>query len=776
MVSNISNVFEDEGMEAPQLEVPQTSPTISNVFEDEMLSRPVDDIKEEAHGLTRQEIMSNPEKMSAIRNYMVQRKGVQWENRDIEELFDTYMTRMRNVNANEVSTVGEALYIQRATAEQKAAAAEAYNVYEEIAPFWESGEGAGALYDYGKAILLSPSTWLGAGIGKASTMIGSQAAKEAVLAAAKAAAVKGGPEAAKAVIAGAARNQAIKTGAIATGIDVGLSAGQDYVQQSEVEMKAGSRDEYDVLQTALVGLTGVAAGGLSITPEITKANKLVGFNAEDIAKSKEIRKARSSGLAAPRIKAAVEKLAEGINKPVLGSGSINWKEAVARGEAANPNLSTLTDNMNWFFDLENPDSLVRIIVDSGANLERKEGEPFTEAVLGFMNDLPAKELEDINDVLEPATGIKLGQLIDMVAAGQSKAGTMHNVASQASKYAQDYANLMKATQQSNKAVIDDFMATKDVAYDDPEYARYIASVWRRMLVSHPATTAVNIKGWGAAYYARTMAELMNGAMLGTTGLVGKTLNRSWGPEALKQAKASWANQIFKAKTLVDPYGTKEAFLALLENAPKRVQDRMTAEAFGGIAHETSPEMFGVNPNMVVRGVENAAELAAKVSLIKQQDLWTKTFSGIADLDLQVRRQYDKSLSQLVADGEYYKITDEMWNHSMKNLLQDTFSMDYTKGKGLLNGLANITEKISNLPYAGFLFPFGRFINNNMAFTLQYSPLAFLPVVGKMRKAGIKGFASNTDDVATDMSKAIVGTVGLAMMMNESEKLREQGFQ
>lgn len=755
-------------------------PVVSSPEEDDLYSLPISSpeeyAKEAAHGLTRNEIMSNAEKMESLRKYMVQRKGVDWENKNAEEVFDTYMTHMRNVNVNEVNTVGEALFIQRATAEQKAAAAEAYNVYEEIAPFWSSGEGAGAVYDYGKAILFSPSTWLGAGLGKGLTMIGAQGAKEAVLAAAKAAALKGGPEAAKAVIASSVRNQAIKVGAIATGVDATLSMGQDYIQQAEVEMEAGSRDEYSVLQTALVGLTGAVGGALSIVPEVTKAAKGVGFDAEDIAKSKALRKSRAAGLAAPRIKAAVAKMVEGLDKPVLGSGSMNWKEAVARGEGVNPSLSTLTDNMNWFFDVDNPDSLVRIIVDSGANLERKEGEPFTEAVLGFMTDLPEDQLDEINKVLEPATGIKLGQLVDLIATGQSKAGTVHNVASQASKYAQDYANLMKATKQSNKAVMEDFLKPKDVNLEDPEYARYAASLWRRMLVSHPATTAVNIKGWGAAYTAGIMSGLVNGTMLGTTGVIGKALGKKWGTQALKEAKASGANQIFKAKTFMDPYGSKEGFLSLLEDAPRWVQDRMTAEAFGGIAHETTPEMFGIKPNMFVRGVENTAEAAAKVSLIKQQDLWTKTFSGIADLDLQVRREYGKSLSKLVADGESHKITDDMWSHSMKILLQDTFSMDYTKGKGLLNGLANITEKISNLPYAGFLFPFGRFINTNMAFTLQYSPLAFIPAVGKLRKLGIEGFTSNTDDVATDISKAIVGTVGLGMMINESEKLRENGHQ
>ena len=93
------------------------------------------DEKQEQEGLTRNQILSNPEQMAAIRKYMVQRKGVGWENREDEELMDSYMGHMRFVNANDLRTVSEALYIQRATPEQKAAAADAYSVYDEMAPF-----------------------------------------------------------------------------------------------------------------------------------------------------------------------------------------------------------------------------------------------------------------------------------------------------------------------------------------------------------------------------------------------------------------------------------------------------------------------------------------------------------------------------------------------------------------------------------------------------------------------------------------------------------------
>lgn len=724
--------------------------------------------------LTREQILSNPEKVDAIRKYMVQRKSVDWETAEPEKLFDTYMGHMRFLNTNEMRTLSEALYIQRANDEQKATAANAYSVYDEIAPFWSSGEGAGALVDYGKAILTSPSTYIGAVAGKILSRTGTAAAKTALMQAAKQAAAARGPAAGKAVIAAGVRSNALKVGALGTAVDTSLGVGQDYVLQKEVMMDSDAQDDYSMAQTAITALGGLAGGAIGMIPELRKGS--LGITADAIKTSKAQRAAKSKGLAASRIKASVDKIAEEVK---LGSGSMDWREAVSRGAESNPTIGKLANDMGWFFDVNNPDSLVRIIVDSGAPMDFSDEAPrFTEQVLGFVNDLPEKDLKEINAVLEPATGLKLGQLIDHIAVGQSRGGQMLNLAGQAKKYAEEFANISRATKKANQSVVNDLLTEPKPVPENPEYAQYLAGLWRRMVVSHPATTAVNVQGWGAAYLARSMAEMVNGSLLGTAGLVGKSLGMDWGPEALQNAKNAWANQIFKAKTLLDPYESKETFEELLNNAPPKIKERMTAEAFGGIMqNDRATAMYGItNPNMAVRGAEKVADLAAKASLIHVQDVWTKTFSGLGELDYAVRKQYGKGLTDLVQSGEYYKITDDMWNQSTKALLQDTFSMDYTKGKNVLNRMADVVETVSNAPYLGFLFPFGRFMNNNIAFTLQYSPLAFIPMVGRMKKLGVTGFVNNTDDIGTDIGKAIVGTVGLATMINHSMQAREKGLQ
>jgi hypothetical protein len=298
-----------------------------------------------------------------------------------------------------------------------------------------------------------------------------------------------------------------------------------------------------------------------------------------------------------------------------------------------------------------------------------------------------------------------------------------------------------------------------------------------MIVSHPATTAVNVQGWGIAATAKTMAQVVNAGITGGMGLAGKAVGAKWSSAALKTSNDSLANQVFKAQTLLDPYETKEIFDTFLKNAPKKAQDKMLAETYGGVNKDSAAKIFGLNEkNAFIKAAEGTANLAANASLMHIQDTWTKTFSGIWELDLQSRKVYGKGIKQLVADGEYHKVTDEMWLNTVNAMAKDTFAHDYTKGTGALNNLASVVEKVSNAPYLGFLFPFGRFMNNNIAFTLQYSPIGFIPTVGKMKKLGIEGFAKNTDNIGEDISKAIVGTVGLATLIKYSMDARDQGKQ
>jgi hypothetical protein len=771
----------DEWDSAPIMDLPTTTP----IDDDEWSSAPVIDVDKK--GLKRSEIAAIPEKVAAVRNYLVDRSGVQWEEKTDDEVLDRFFGHMRNVGVNEVHTIGEARYVMGANDEQKVRAAQAFTVWEEMAPFWASGEGHEAVIDYGKAILTSPSTYLGAVFGKVATMGATKVAGQATVQVAKQALKTQGINAAKQALAQGAKAKAAyvvgKPSLMAVGVagatDAGTATFQDVAYQN-IMKEVGVQDKHNWAQTvlsgALGGLPGTAAGAMA---EFRPAK--VGFTRDTIESAKNARIQQASGFAAKRIKKSVEKLSAKVQN--MPRGQADWDTLIKGGAQQNAPINDLMNATSWFFDVDDPDSILRIIVDSGAPLKFDDDVRFSEQLIEFVKGIEPKELDEINKVLEPAMGLKLGQLVENIAAGQSFGGSMLQRAQQAKKYAQSAAKQAAAMR-----IVDDNLLAglkNSLVKEDPNavsmaHARYAGSLWRRMLVSHPGTTAVNILGWGMGTSARALAEMFNGGIIGAVGLGGKAVGAGWSNQALRESKALFQNQIFKAKTLMDPYGSREAFDALLEMAPEGVQRRLASDSFGGVTREGVLESYGLSDNTLYKGTEWVADKAALLSLIKVQDTFTKTFSALGSLDKMSRIEYGKGITELMQSGEYYKITDDMWQRSLKDALTDTFSMDYTQpgksinDKGFFGAMASVTETLSNAPVLGFLFPFGRFMNNNIAFALQYSPLAFAPITAKAFKHGPKALLD--EGFTHDISKAMVGTMALGTLMNESMKLQEQGFQ
>ena len=86
--------------------------------------------------------------------------------------------------------------------------------------------------------------------------------------------------------------------------------------------------------------------------------------------------------------------------------------------------------------------------------------------------------------------VKLG---DLMAARMSEAGKTLNVASQLSKL-MDSGLVAAAKKIADQAEAIDAREAKKAKESQP--LRYGQSVWKRLLVSSPATTALNVSGYG----------------------------------------------------------------------------------------------------------------------------------------------------------------------------------------------------------------------------------------------------------------------------------------
>ena len=70
-----------------------------------------------------------------------------------------------------------------------------------------------------------------------------------------------------------------------------------------------------------------------------------------------------------------------------------------------------------------------------------------------------------------------------------------------------------------------------------EPLKYGQSVWKRLLVSSPATTMINVAGFAQYYVGQTMADLFNSTMLGLKALGQSTYDLTAAKETMRQARA-----------------------------------------------------------------------------------------------------------------------------------------------------------------------------------------------------------------------------------------------
>lgn len=698
------------------------------------------------------EFLQSKPHMDAIRKYMIDRRGVQWENRSDEEVLDKFMSHMRWVMGNEISTVGEARYITMADDEKRANAATAYQAIEDMSSMFTNGDLLEGAWDYLGATIGAPSTYAGAGVGKLGVALGSKALlKQAVK--------SGGVAAARRVIkqqaAQSAKKKLLKEGAIAFAVDTGLAGMNDHMLQTDVFMASGAQDKFNNAEFAISSLLGGAGALAAVAIPYAKASKL---NPEQLAVQKKIRVATANQRAAPKVKQSLTKLA---NK--WSAQTIDWDSIKNGGSADKVQLGVVNDITKWFFDVNDPESLVNTIVDSGAKFKSFDDETITAQIGGFARSLGQQNLNDFNNIVQPAFGIKFGEFIDIAMNAMSQTGSIQNYASVARRFVDSASSLRSANKRASASIVSAGPPKESPQMSD--YIRYTTSLWRRALVSHPATSAINVLGWGQSTTARSLSEIINAGYYGVKGLGtanGMTLGKS---------RDLLANQIFKLQTLMDPYATRDSFKQLLEEAPNSIKDKVFKDYFGGVGHVDIAEAFHMPmDSKTIKILEGASETAANISLVKLQDSYTKTFTGAASLDRLSRAKFGKGLSKLLEDGEYHKITPEMWEVTMRDMLEDTFSVDYTKGRGVLNKSAKLVEDISNMPMVGFLFPFGRFMNNNMAFTMKYSPLGFINVGAKFARKG-----ATSEELLDATSKAMVGSLALAAMYNFSQDNREEGF-
>ena len=782
--------------------------------------------------LTKDDLKKNYQYVNPIREYMIERKGVDYQDMDADEVIEDFVDHMRYFNANSVSTAGEVRFINKADDKRKAKARKAYQIYDQLGNVFMNDGAMGAVdgvKDYIYAAATDPTNYLGlatGGIGRAAaagvSLTGKQAIRAAVRnagrealqsgatrKAAQEAGKKAGAEAAKRAIAqGVSKKtsdrlyddvasrvalegrRALATEAMkkkqqelfktagtralkqTTAIDAGAALLQDVMAQG-VMIEAGAQEEYSKLQLALSPLLGGVAGAAQLG--FGRFRGASGF--EDTGDPLE--KVANSVIeeTAPVFKPKeVEKAGDIILEAVD-----NWNTKVERGGAYSQDAMPAELIKNIMLGEDNAGGLAKLFKDSGYKLGRDKH--ISDVMTNLARYMPDEQLAKINENMQKYTGIQIGELTenqtalgDFVAKKINEAGKTLNVMSQVRKTLD--AGIVASANKLN-ATFDEIDSKEAIAAElkkanKSQKYKYGQSVWKRLLVSSPATTAVNVAGFSQFYVGQTMADLLNSTTLMVSGLGKLSLgNRRGAAESFRQARALGAIQGQKIRNLLDPYTTHDAYMSFLEKN-NDVRKTLFETMAGGV--EATADRFNIDPNnKVFQNIEAATTAASQITGVRIQDSFTKSQMFMTELDKYLRLEKDITLKEaLLMDGD---VIDEVaLQGALDGTLKSVFAKDYTTEETpeLLRTLARTVETVSNTPMLGTIIPFGRFFNNVIATTYQWSPLALPQVFGQFVKRSFKNQGTDFSE-GEAFARMAVGTTAIFMAADYDKGRREKGL-
>lgn len=764
---------------------------------------PVNTSPEKAAGMSLgpSDILNDPERMATVRDHMKRRFGVgmsAWtgevynydDKQSDEEVLDMFLTNSRKFNDGQsVTVLNDAAWLATASDEDRIAWQKAADVYDELGGVFSEnytwGEMFSGIGTHIRAAIVDPVNLVSLGVGKAATKASAKgvslaakklATQSAEMVVAKATAKKvlgkaatkelrevayrAGLEVAMKKLATKAPVKAIAEKAAKAGViagvatDVVTSQGVEAVRQ-RAEIYAGRQASYEAtgfLTTAagqVLGL-GASAAVLKMIPAVKRAPNLIAaqYQAGDTIEANA--KAAASTLNAQNVAIDLDfNLKSLMDNPPK---HFKWAEKVKAGKTVMGKKgfteSTMEVDFMQHLLLGNKEAGVKGLVQSMADAglrrvgTRWHEDNVTNYLLDTLKYLPKEYKDKMEDSFRANVSSKIPALKDMTldefvnraATRTSDAGRLLNLSSQASRILRDNASTKDIVEELDKEVI-------PLSFVDHVKGTggYITNRLIKAIVTHPATTMANVKGYVGYTAMETGKDLIKATLYGGWGGIKAVVGGS-SADSFSAAIGVLKSQRTKFRNILSPEATYEEFASYAASR-KQVMDSLLDTLNGVPAHRSVEDQlaeFGFDPaaNKVSAGIDKTLDFFSTWYGAKAADSWMKSQSFMFHLDQKLLTKYNMSYSDLLKkfdkDNEglvtfmghpdYMKLEAE----AVEETLRSTFSKSYANhgsldfGRKPIESLAAIVEKISKFPIFGVQIPFGRFFNNTVAFMADYS--------------------------------------------------------
>ncbi len=742
--------------------------------------------------LTETEILNNPNLIEGIRNIMKARYSEETRNkfsfdekydRDIsdKDLVQEWQNWMRSLAGGQTVTTGnDVAWFATANDQQRALMGASFEIMDKMPSIFDDnvtwGETLDGVRDYVRAGVWDPSTVLGLGVGRLFTRGASKGAimglRHAAKEAGKSALARGmSKEAAKQlekkVLKKSFRNAGLKKNLppVIAGMstDAAIAVGTDQLYQG-LRIGSGVQDHRSLPQSVGAALGVIVIPGLVATTKAgTKAmSKGLNFkNYTDVSSKfsgKDPKRIMTEVIAKVNSGGGIEKVNKDLRKTFKDFEDnidtyLPW--SVAREAAAKAVVkadidgspSALEDLFESIFLFGKPekgitqkgfiysmaeagfvyvprskdDTVSNFIADAiKSTVTQDTLNAYTKA---FKDKFQTKNLKTAG-IFQIKTPEKLGDWF--INRSRFAGKTMFN-----RKAAQDILN-KDIDNITAKDLLDLHKTSKEV--DDAnatpqDRVKYIQSVWKRLLTSHPSTTGLNIKGWAYTTGLNNISDVVLGGVL---GLQGRGI----------EAKGSLLGAVRRGYNVLDFDSTVEQGLNYLKFKPEVAED-LLSEISGGVESRDILNRLNLDPkskiNQASEKTVSAIQAAAGVRL---QDEVTKMISFMSTLDQNIMKVYGVSFNKFMAREDAYvemfspKFLKEVQEPAIKRAKKETYSFSWIteKGSGPFLEMAKYIERFSNSPGGGFLIPFGRFFNTVTAMVGDYTAFnAGKHVLGKIYK-------------------------------------------
>lgn len=773
---------------------------------------------------TQNDLSENSDLYNPIARYMKDRFGLQAvEHKSREDIVDMFLNERRGNAAGNFVRLGSNIdYLSdiKEDPNRLKIAGDAYGIYEGMsgifsddATWGETGEG---VKDFVRTTLFDPINLVGGALGKiaggttirtGASVVEKSAQKEVarqlMKGATREAAEKVGAEVLRQSIKQASKESTqeiaeftVKLSATkgfdrvltraglaevgtATFADAIINAGAETLYQRSL-VQTGVKDEVDKYSVGLAALGSLALGGVQALRVANRGRSGTALLTETVQKT-------SNAQVAKELK---QSLAAYLKKGELKETS--WAKKVAKGEE-------LTDaDSDFFIDL-----LLGVSDDEGNTLlkglaqtmqegghfyvKRSEDDKISNWLSDFLREMDQDSINDIIDGVQTGLGREIDGLSNMTPDDFANA-----FAKKINSSARNMNSVMQVAKRMDTSIkemkLKDFMDTA-LEFDDIKVPGLDKKKWDssgpitanitetqnkfiRSLVSHPATSALNVVGYATAAGIDTGSDILMALYKGGRGTLRSIVGmKKGGMNDLFISKQLLLASKDRLKFALDPDMTYAAYKSAMERQTGAL-GQLNRTLSGGVdvsySMKASSSLGGIGGKIqntadtYISGIQTA-------TFVHAQDAVTKSQEYVSQMNKSLRTTFGKSWNEFYSNPDAIKIMatkeyKQMEANAVSKVLENTFSKSY-KGKNPLGEVAGFIEDARNIPGLGFMVPFGRFFNNTIDFGVKNTPASFLA----------KGLAGKYKDVElTELIARSAVTTGLiySLAQNEDEKRRQ----